>query len=142
MTGSTPKRLSDLDLIAEEHERLKELIRALQGAADARAGAAVLEKLMPLLLGHFEHEEAPDGLYESIAHAAPRYHHVLERLSQQHGELLTAARALSEKVGSEGADWAALAAETSAFVELLLSHEQQETELLNDSLLLDLGHSE
>jgi hypothetical protein len=136
------KGSSDPDLIAEEHARLRRMVRSLERAGDAQTGAALLEELARLLRVHFEHEEAPGGLYDSIRETAPRYGPVLEQLSHQHSDIVQSVRRLRERVSASGADWLALKQEVADFALLISQHEERETELLNDSVLLDIGTSE
>jgi len=128
------------DQIALEHKNLRELCDRIESTADLAEIVPQLNALRTLLREHFATEEAPDGFYETVQRTAPHFSARLSRLLDEHKELLVdldrvAGQAILCLEGPV-ADVRRQAAELSR---RLKAHEQDECDLLSDSIYSDIG---
>jgi hypothetical protein len=128
--------------IAEDHQALKTTLNTLENTSDLKALIALLEDLRAHLEGHFSREEAPDGFHELIGDSAPHLLAYLQRLFEEHREILDDLEKLITKSREcfEGPVHEVLC-EVSALSHRLQIHESRESALLGDAMYTDLGDS-
>ena len=115
--------------LAEEHRRVMALIARIEAPCDDAELPELLKSLHDLLVNHFAHEQFPGGLYESMGAHGPEHHDTLKVLVREHCEILSAARALVERVRAPDAATGGLRGEVSEVVTMLRRHETREHEL-------------
>lgn len=101
----------------------------------------LMDHLGDTLPGHFKREE--EGFLVSLAVERPELSPALEKLGQEHGELLAAITTIQRRA-AQAPDCALAAAirdDTRRFLKRLRDHERRETALLQESSLRDLGIS-
>jgi len=141
--GESPARRR----IDDEHRRLNELLRSLTHSHDPVRLQTLLGELRELLVEHFEHEEAPEGLHEIVSEGAAHRMPNLQQLFQEHREILATVDGLSAQVGSivDGV-WREVRYGVSELAETLRPetlrrHERDEEDLFSEAFYSDLGRS-
>jgi Hemerythrin HHE cation binding domain len=126
--------------IDDEHRRLNELLRSLTHSHDPVRLQTLLAELRELLVEHFEHEEAPEGLHELVTEGAAHRMPNLQQLFQEHRDILAKVDELGAGVGSivDGA-WHEVREGVSALAETLRRHERDEEELFSEAFYTELG---
>lgn len=114
------------------HRRLAILLKPLRDPTALRELLDALDALQAFLPLHFSEEEAPDGLFDRVAQAAPWEHRILKQLQLEHESLLEAVTRLKTKVTTLDADLA-------SFVRWCKKHEAMEGELHVDAIYTDHG---
>jgi hypothetical protein len=134
-----------MDVWVEENHRLLEVLAALERlgltpreSEDWRESIADrLDELGTRLGEHFREEEE-SGLFTSFPERYPRFALRLERLRNEHGEVLSQLHAI-EVACDEEIPTAALAARVLALVSTLRRHEAEETEVVHRAACEDIG---
>jgi hemerythrin len=126
--------------IDDEHRRLNELLRSLTHSHDPVRLQTLLGELRELLVEHFEHEEAPEGLHEIVSEGAAHRMPNLQQLFQEHREILATVDGLAAQIGSivDGA-WREVRDGVSELAESLRRHERDEEDLFSEAFYSDLG---
>ncbi|MHC4078603.1 MAG: hemerythrin domain-containing protein [Planctomycetota bacterium] len=144
-----------------DHEEINGVLEQISKATgDLDSLRPLLGDLRPMLTQHFTAEEADDGLFDTIGTRAPRLGSKVQECLQEHQELLTAlgelmeqaedqaqaqeqaqaqARARGRAQAGPGEGMTEIQGDAESFLKKLRDHEAKETELLNDSMFLDLG---
>jgi hypothetical protein len=121
--------------LEEEHASLRSLVGRLREVPDAAALAALLDDLHGKLKAHFEREEFPGGLYESMGALGPRHADTVGLLVDQHFRFLATVRSLATQAHrSTGPDGAKLLQEAATLADQLRAHEAAEHGLATDLL--------
>ncbi len=123
------------DALLRAHRALLEDLRDLESA---RAGlAARLELTRAHLAEHFRFEEE-NGYLDSVLEEQPNLNHAVQRLHEEHRDLLAALDRLVADVAAEQSpdEFAARVAEWARKVR---RHEQRENILVEDAFNLDLA---
>jgi hypothetical protein len=117
--------------IDEDHRRLDELTRRLERSPDATSLGAALEDLSRTLREHFAHEEHAKGLYGLLGSREPALRGELERLVEEHQDILQIVSGLVERTRAPEAVAAGeLAALAGALAARLAEHESRELRLV------------
>jgi hemerythrin len=126
--------------IDEEHRRLGELLRALDGASDLTQLAPRLAELRALLVGHFASEEGPQGMHDIVAEGAAHRLPNVQRLFEEHAAILVRLDQLSSEAHAcfEGPVRRVLAG-VAELAATLRRHEAHEEELFSEAFYSDLG---
>jgi len=134
-TSSAAKRRID-----DEHRQLDELLRALVATRDLGRVRTMLAELATSLRQHFETEEGPQGLHEVVGELASHRLSVLQRLIDEHAEILAGVEQLRIAVGDclDGPVRRSLAG-VAALAEQLRRHEADEEELFGEAFYADIG---
>ncbi|MCB1009612.1 MAG: hemerythrin domain-containing protein [Acidobacteria bacterium] len=134
--GESPARRR----IDDEHRRLNELLRSLTHSHDPVRLQTLLGELRELLVEHFEHEEATDGLHELVTEGAAHRMPNLQHLFEEHREILKTVDALVAQIGAivDGA-WREVRDGVSDLAETLRRHERDEEDLFSEAFYSDLG---
>lgn len=130
------------DDITREHESLHRAVTALGETTDPRHLLAALEEIRPRLLEHFAAEEGEEGLHKVVADGAPHLLPSVQRVFEEHRELLTILDRLQADTRElvEGPQ-AEILEGVRSLCNRLEHHEAVETELLTASVYTDLGDS-
>jgi hypothetical protein len=117
--------------LREDHSRLHQLIDELGQAADPAQMSAYLNTLHERLTAHFNAEEKPGGLYDTLGVCAPEFRRPLGQLVDDHFRLAATVRALRERArAGGGADVDALRADVAGLVKAVADHEKRELEMV------------
>lgn len=130
----------EMDAIIHDHKLLYVLFAEIERASDIGSLTLGLDKLLSLLTRHFEREQVEGGMYDEIRSSAPRYSSLLNLLAREHDEIIAEVRELVEKT-RPGSSYGFEAVQREAFelAQRLREHEEQEKELLIDSVFLVHG---
>lgn len=140
--ASPPLAGAETQLLAE-HQRIRDLLRAIEASADLPELLRRLAEARPVLAAHFLAEEAADGFYDWIRSLAPRQLGLVDCLQAEHRRFLAELDGLAERARAcLAGPVAALLAEAQTLVGRVRAHEAREDELLLDALYTDLGHGE
>lgn len=137
----------------QRHDALLEAMHRLEAAlASAAPGrektwnervARRLTALVERLREHVEAADAPDGLLAVIDATRPTLLHRVDRLRQQHADLLQQARSLQEQVLHHGdgevPDFRDIRQRAMWLLNALRHHQAQETDLIFESFYTDIG---
>ena len=123
------------DVRLPDHQNLNGVLKQVQDASDLQRLHPLLTNLQELLERHFFAEEDHDGLFDAIESKAPRLCMKVEECRQDHREL----QGFLDQLINQAV---AMQCDTKRFLQQLRDHEAKETELLNDSMYLDLGGSD
>ncbi len=114
-----------------EHQRLLRLLDVLDDGPWLVDELSFLDDLVGFLEGHFAFEEGPHGLREMIEDT-PRLGPALDHVLSEHSALLATARQIRAQVSG-------CIEATHSLADKLRDHESRETELIQDSVNLDIG---
>ena len=121
--------------LEEEHRSLRGLVGRLREVQDAVALVALLDDLHGKLKAHFEREEFPGGLYESMGALGPQHAAQVGELVDQHFRFLSSLRSLAAAAReATAAATAPLLTDAAAFAERLRAHEAAEHRLAEEIL--------
>ncbi len=81
---------ADTSRIAEQHRELRETLEEVGNASSLERLQPLLKRLRDELRMHFQDEEGPRGLEDTIGEAAPRMLRTLDRLFAEHRAFLKA----------------------------------------------------
>lgn len=128
--------------IHDEHVALRDTLGKMERTSDLSVLLPMLRDLRTRIEVHFAREEAPSGFHEIIGESAPHLLSYLQRLFEEHRELVTDLEALTEKarICLEG-PVADVLKDMAAFSQRIQVHEARETSLLGDAMYTDLGES-
>jgi hypothetical protein len=135
-----PKTPAARQRIDEEHRQLGDLLHALARCHDPERALERLTALASLLREHFAHEEAADGLHalvgEGAAHRLPN----LQRLFEEHREVLAAVASIEERLRNlVTGPWTTLRGEIHDLDATLRRHERDEDALFSEAFYIDIG---
>jgi hypothetical protein len=135
-----PKTPAARQRIDEEHRQLGDLLHALARCHDPERALERLTALATLLREHFAHEEAADGLHalvgEGAAHRLPN----LQRLFEEHREVLAALASMEERLRNlVTGPWTTLRGEIRDLDATLRRHERDEDALFSEAFYIDIG---
>ena len=120
--------------LAQDHERLHELIDQLGRAGDLAQLSGYLATLHERLAAHFVAEEKPGGLYDALGVCAPAFRRTLGQLVDDHFRLAATLRDLRDRAGAAGGgDADALRADVARLVGALAEHEKRELEMVRSA---------
>jgi hypothetical protein len=105
--------------------------------APARGSGSLLETLEALeadVRRQVEREEGPCGFFAFVAHAAPRYASMLERLHDEHCELVDRVVALRRRAEIGSGSAADVRIAFQVLIMALEEHDALEREILRDAL--------
>ena len=122
-----------------EHCRMKALLQLLGTATSAESLAPPLQELLALLRVHFAREEGDEGLHNIVQARAPRLGHAVTPLLREHEILVNQGAQLLAFCEQANKLTTALRHDVARLIEQLRQHEQRETALLQDALLIELG---
>ena len=135
----------DLVRIEEDHDALREYLRALATATDRATLLSGLTRLSEVLSEHFAEEEGAGGLYDDLLSRSPNLASRLDALRDQHGELLESLEALKGRLQGEidavqmKDDAATSLSHALRLVERLRRHEHVESEMIASVYYSDEG---
>ncbi len=116
-----------------------DLVRKLAREAGLPQTIECIEKLRPVMTAHFETEERPNGFLDNVGAAAPRLQRRVERVREEHQELLRDLDHIQHQVAIIEAAQADLAARKKNFLQSLLLHERSEADLQFEAYYVELG---
>jgi multidrug resistance efflux pump len=125
--------------IREEHRQIKELTHRIEHTPDLAELGSGLEELAPLFERHFAREESLDGLHSNIRDRAPQHAAAIDRLKEEHGELLSDVSTLRAQVAACLQGRNQIEASCSELVRKIKEHEARENEVFLDAICTDLG---
>jgi isocitrate lyase len=111
----------------EDHGRLQAVIGRLESAHDGTALAVALDELVRTLTEHFAHEEHAKGFYGLLGARSPEHRAELDRMIQEHREILAALKGVSEAMKAGAAS--DVARRTGEIAARLMDHESREMRL-------------
>jgi hypothetical protein len=127
-TATLQQATQDLE---QDHSRLHELIDQLVNAGDLAQMSAQLKTLHDRLTFHFNAEEKPAGLYDTLGLCAPEFRRPLGQLVDDHFRLAATLRSLCERARSAGGgDVDALRADVARLLQAVADHERRELEIV------------
>jgi hemerythrin len=126
--------------IDDEHRQLNELLSSLTATHDLERIQAMLSELATLLRRHFETEEGPQGLHEVVGEEATHRLTTLQRLIDEHAEILVRVEQLRIEVADclDGPVRRTVEG-VAALADLLHRHEADEEELFGEAFYSDIG---
>lgn len=134
--------LSASERIAGEHEALRESLEILRRLTDLPGIISSLQSLRPLLVEHFQSEEAEDGLHHVVSENAAHLLPSVQRVFEEHRLFLADIdRLVSDAKECWEGPVAKILGGVQSLCERLHQHEILETELLSESVYTDLGES-
>jgi hypothetical protein len=96
-----------------------------------------------MLEQHFAGEEASDGLFEMLRENAPERQRAIEDLAQQHRDMLSRIRTLTELAQTEGLETdEEIVEQAHRIADAFGEHEAAENALLLDVFNTDIGGSD
>jgi hypothetical protein len=117
--------------LENDHHRLHALIDRLRGSLDLAGLAAALTELHGALSSHFNTEERPGGLYDSLGVCVPEFREQLGELVDDHFRFASLVRDLAQRAReAEGGGADALRADLARFLTALSDHERREHEMV------------
>jgi hypothetical protein len=150
---ATPRQQEVTRQTRGEHDALVDAIQDLEAALAAAApgrerawNQRVIEKLQVVtdrLAAHVRSADGPDGLLAEIDATRPTLLHRVERLRQEHADLLQQARALQRQVEHHGdgeePNFQDIRQRTSWLLNALRHHQAVEADLIFESWFTDIG---
>ena len=117
--------------LQDDHSRLHQLIDALGHAGDLAQMSAHLTTLHDRLTAHFNAEERPGGLYDTLGFCEPEFRRPLGRLVDDHFRLAATLRSLRERARAiGGVDVDTLRVDVARLVGAVAEHEKRELEMV------------
>lgn len=117
--------------LQDDHSRLHQLIDQLGHASDLAQMSAYLTTLHERLTAHFNAEERPDGLYDTLGFCAPEFRRPLGQLVDDHFRLAATLRTLRERARAiGGVDVDTLRVDVSRLVKAVAEHEKRELDMV------------
>lgn len=126
--------------IDDEHRHLNGLLAELTATSELARIERLLGSLRELLVKHFETEEAPQGLHEIVSAQAAHRLPNLQKLFDEHREILDRVDRLREATRAclDGPVRRVLD-DVGALARTLHEHEAEEEELFGEAFYTDLG---
>jgi malate synthase len=117
--------------LEDDHHRLHTLIDRLRVSLDLAGMATALTELHGALTSHFNAEERPGGLYDSLGVCVPEFRERLGELVDDHFRFASLVRDLAQRAHeAEGAAADALRADVARLLTALSDHERREQEMV------------
>jgi isocitrate lyase len=126
--GSTHGASQIQAALDEDHGRLEAVIGRLGAAHDGTALLASLDELVRTLTEHFAHEEHAKGFYGLLGARSPEHRAELERMVQEHRDILAALKGLADAAKGASASQDVMR-RTGELAAKLLDHESREMKL-------------
>ncbi|HHH31409.1 MAG TPA: hypothetical protein ENK57_24100 [Polyangiaceae bacterium] len=126
-----------LEEYRQEHDDIRSWLDKLR-TDDPVQLRVVLLGLRSVLLLHFANEEGRDGLFGLVRERWGQDHRI-EVLRLQHHEMLSRVHRIQSLIGSSEPELGDVARLRDELIDLVSSHEERESELLQEVLLTDLG---
>lgn len=143
LTSSVAANSRTKDAIARQHAELHALMDKLHTARDFGQLMGLLRDLRHHLVAHFELEEGSGGLHDIVVEHAPRHFAHVQRLFDEHRELL---RRVDEIAAKTRACLDGPASEIFRDLKdvsrALGQHEERENTILNDAIFSDTGYGD
>ncbi len=127
-----------VDIAIADHRTVQKLLVDLREADEVGALRRCLSDLKAFAERHFAIEEAPEGLYEAIALAAPHFQRRIEAVRAQHGELLAEIEAFLDALAGDALPEGARE-RADALVRAISAHESEENNLHAEALYTEIG---
>ncbi len=126
--------------IAEEHRALGESLSRIGKTTDPHRLLARLEKLRDQLEHHFAGEEGEGGLRDDVVNLAPFLLSTLDKLFEEHREVLVDIEELRAKAQAcVDGPLAEILRDATSLVRRMHEHEARESELISDVYYTDYG---
>ena len=123
------------EALREDHRRLRALVERLGAASDLEALAAVLEELHAAVTDHFNAEEKPGGLYDTLGVCVPEFRARLAGLVDDHFRIAAALRDMRDRARRTlGGVHDPLAGEASRLAGVMAEHEKREHEMVDAAM--------
>jgi hypothetical protein len=116
--------------LEHDHERLHELIEQAGRAGDLVEIGGSLAMLHERLTAHFNAEERPGGLYDTLGFCAPEFRRPLGQLVDDHFRLSATLRELRDRVRGFGVDLPTVRLDVRRLVQAVAEHEKRELEMV------------
>ena len=124
--------------LREDHRRLHALVDRLGAASDAAALAPVLEELHAALTAHFNAEEKPGGLYDTLGVCVPELRAQLSGLVDDHFRIAAALRDMRDRARQGlGRPHESLVDEAARLAQVLAEHEKREHAMVDAAIARD-----
>lgn len=139
MSQPVSQRFPQVD---EDHRQLIPMITELEQSRDPEDIRRRLETLRPWLERHFEEEEQPNGMFESIERVDPRHSQDLKSLVHEHHAMIEQVGQLAELAKATEAGQPLhqqLINSVRDFVHLVREHEIVENQLLVEAFYHEEG---
>ena len=136
--------------IEDSHRRIRNDLRVLEKRDDLGQIGEAVDDLPGLLKEHFREEEKPGGLFEEIQSLRPRLRSRLDRLRQEHREIMRALQGLQRRLrevdemtrrGELQRLHDDIRLSKAAFLKLIHQHERVESGLVADTYYMEDGGS-
>ena len=124
--------------IVETHTGLKALLHQIETCQDAGVCAALLGTLAGQLSHHFAEEEGEGGFFDRILDETPRFQRRVEALRAEHREIGGLVGMLIGRAVS-GVGRNSVLAEAASLAARLRRHEAEESDLMMECCLVDVG---
>ncbi len=120
--------------LQQEHAELHHLFEEAEQASDLARMSAFLTSLHQRLTTHFNGEEKPGGLYDTLGFCAPEFRRPLGLLVDDHFRLAATLRSLRERArAAGGVDTDTLRVDIARLVKAVAEHEQRELEMVKQA---------
>ena len=120
--------------LQHEHAELHRLFDQAGQAGDLAQMSTFLASLHQRLTSHFNAEEKPGGLYDTLGFCAPEFRRPLGLLVDDHFRLAATLRSLRERArGAGGVDTGTLRVDVARLVRAVAEHEQRELEMVRQA---------
>lgn len=133
--GAAPPR-DDLSTIYSEHKTVLQLCEELGEAGSTADLLPLLDQALALFGEHFQREEQPGGVFDTVSRRAPQFSAQVSDLSSEHGTMVEQARALRARISRDQREAIAAAAELAR---RLREHEARENEIFMEAMYQDIG---
>ena len=121
--------------LREDHRRLHALVDRLSAAGDQAALASVLEELHAAVTAHFNAEERPGGLYDTLGVCVPEFRTQLSRLVDDHFRIGAALREMRDRARQDlGRARDPLLGEAARLAQVLADHERRELAMVDAAM--------
>lgn len=132
--------------IDQQHERVESLLETIltrmsQDSKPSQSLVSLLKSLAVHLQTHFEWEES-DGYFSSIVQRSPRLSHNIDQLVHEHGLFLEEVEklvAMANRALTNNEDITDLAERFAELRRKLIAHEHEETKLIQEAYIVDIG---
>lgn len=126
--------------IDREHQTIRDILERMDSTIDIEPLWNEVRRLQPLLREHFDSEESADGFFAMLRERLPGNFHRVDNLQHEHEAFVRELMALDAACRAclEG-PIADVCRKARLFAQRIRAHEAQETELLGDAFLNDLG---
>ena len=120
--------------LQQEHAELHRLFDQAGQAGDLAQMSTFLASLHQRLTSHFNAEEKPGGLYDTLGFCAPEFRRPLGLLVDDHFRLAATLRSLRERArAAGGVDTDTLRVDIARLVRAVAEHEHRELEMVQQA---------